>query len=173
VRACEDRKMEAPDLTGFARALLDVEGEPERVLEIGCGEGDATLFLAREYPRARVRGLDPSEAAVRAATDRVGLDPEGRVAFKIGDPRALPFPADHFDLVVQRHGRLDPAEIARVTRPAGSLIVPADARAGAPLGFSRGAMRPLLARGFVASPSGDGEFLLMRLAAAEAEASRN
>ena len=31
---------------------------------------------------------------------RVGLDPEGRVAFKVGAPRGLPFPDDHFDLVV-------------------------------------------------------------------------
>ncbi|HEY5977124.1 MAG TPA: class I SAM-dependent methyltransferase [Solirubrobacterales bacterium] len=169
--------MEAPDLTGFARALLDVEGEPERVLEIGCGAGDATLFLAREYPRARVRGLDASEDAVRAATDRVGLDPEGRVAFKVGEPASLPFPADHFDLVVQRNGRLDPAELARVSRPGGLLIVSGTPRARGPLGTSRDARKPLQGQGFVAAgpgaESGDGEFLLMRLATAEADAPRN
>src|SRR6187549_2597573 len=50
-------------LTALAAAVLALPEPPERVLEIGCGEGDATLFLAREFPAARVRGVDPSEAA--------------------------------------------------------------------------------------------------------------
>ena len=65
-----------------------------------------------------MRGVDRSEAAVRAATARVGLDPEGRVAFKQGRPRSLPYPDDLFDLVAQVDGRPPVAEIARVLRPA-------------------------------------------------------
>lgn len=109
-------------LTALAAAVLAIPEPPERVLEIGCGEGDATLFLAREFPAARVRGLDPSEVAVRAAIARVGLDPEGRVAFKQGDHRALPYPEDQFDLVVRSEGTLRAGEAARVMRPGGHLI---------------------------------------------------
>jgi ubiquinone/menaquinone biosynthesis C-methylase UbiE len=109
-------------LTTLAAAVLALPEPPERVLEIGCGEGDATLFLAREFPSARVRGVDPSQAAVRAAVARVGLDPEGRVAFKAGDHRALPYPDDLFDLVVRDAGPLRAAEVARVLRPGGHLI---------------------------------------------------
>ena len=79
------------------------------------------LFLAREFPTARVRGVDRSAETIRKAVARVGLDPEGRVAFKHGGPRSLPYPDGFFDLVVQSSGRLHAAEIARVLRPGGHL----------------------------------------------------
>src|SRR6478735_10634408 len=111
--------MPTPPLTPLAAAVLRVVPAPERVLEIECGEGDATLFLAREFPTARVRGVDSSPANVRAATARVGLDPEGRVAFKQGKPSALPFPDAFFDLVVVVDARPAAAELARVLAPGG------------------------------------------------------
>lgn len=142
--------------------------EPERVLEIGCGEGDGTLFLAREFPRARVRGVDPSPETIAAATARVGLDPEGRVAFKVGEPRRLPFPDAHFDLVVQSGGRPAPAEAARVLRPGGSLLLVHSERPSAHrLGLRRGLVeRRLARRGFELlqeGGAGGGSFLVMRL----------
>ncbi len=115
--------MASPELIALAAATPLVGGDPERVLEIECGEGARTLFLAREFPRARVRGIDSSERAVRQARAEVGLDPEGRVAFKAGGPGALPFPEDHFDLVVRAGWPGASAEIARVMRPGGCLIL--------------------------------------------------
>jgi len=113
-----------PDLalTRLATAVLDVP-TPERALVCGCGDGEPVLFLAREFPSARVRGTDPSAERVRAASARVGLDPEGRVAFKQSTPRRLPFPDGFFDLVVIFEGRPAPREIARVMGPTASLIV--------------------------------------------------
>jgi ubiquinone/menaquinone biosynthesis C-methylase UbiE len=110
-------------LIALAAAVLHVPARPERVLEIGCGDGEAVLFLAREYPSARVRGVDASAEAIREAVSRIGLDPEGRVAFKQGRSRALPFPDDFFDLVAQAGGALHPGEIARVLRPTGYLVL--------------------------------------------------
>lgn len=114
--------MPAPPLTPLATAVLHLSERPERVLEIGCGSGDGVLFLAREFPTARVRGVDPSAEAIRAAVARTGLDPEGRVAFKRGGRRSLPYPEDHFDLVALRHGSPPVGEVARVLRPGGHLI---------------------------------------------------
>ena len=114
--------MSTPPLTPLAAAVLRV-GVPERILDVECGDGDAALFLAREFPRARVRGIDRSQQAIRRATARVGLDPEGRVAFKVGRPRALPFPDDHFDLVVLVDAVPSAVETARVLRPGGHLIL--------------------------------------------------
>jgi ubiquinone/menaquinone biosynthesis C-methylase UbiE len=113
----------SPSLIALAAAVLHVPARPERVLEIGCGRGERALFLAREYPSARVRGVDASEEAIREAVSRVGLDPEGRVAFKQGRPRALPYPDDFFDLVAQAGDSLRPDEIARVLRPDGYLVL--------------------------------------------------
>jgi ubiquinone/menaquinone biosynthesis C-methylase UbiE len=113
-------------LTCLAGAVLHVQGVPERVLEIECGGGDGALFLSREYPAGRVRGVDRSRRSVAAAVARIGLDPEGRVAFKTGTPRSLPFPDDHFDLVVQARGRLHPRELVRVLRTGGHLILVGD-----------------------------------------------
>lgn len=109
-------------LTRLATAVLDVPA-PERALVCGCGDGEPVLFLAREFPSARVRGTDLSAERVRAASARVGLDPEGRVAFKLSTRRRLPFPDAFFDLVVVFEGRPAPSEIARVMRPEGHLIL--------------------------------------------------
>ena len=114
--------MPDPALTRLATAVLDLP-TPERALVCGCGDGEPVLFLAREFPSARVRGTDPSAERVRAASARVGLDPEGRVAFKQSSPRRLPFPDQFFDLVVVFEGRPPPREIARVKRPEARLIV--------------------------------------------------
>lgn len=115
--------MPSSSLIALAAAVLHVPGRPERVLEVGCGGGDSVLFLAREYPAARVRGVDPSAEAVARAVSRVGLDPEGRVAFKRGGARSLPYPDGFFDLVAQAGGRLHPGEIARVLAPGGHLVL--------------------------------------------------
>jgi SAM-dependent methyltransferase len=155
-----------PPLTPLAAAVLHVP-VPERALAIGCGDGEAVLFLAREFPAARVRGVDPSEAQVRAASARVGLDPEGRVAFKVGKPGALPYPDDFFDLVVQPDGRVLAADAGRVLRPGGHLIL-TGARESHPLAGAREALgRRRLARAGIEpvpvdSPAG-GNFFVGRL----------
>lgn len=112
-----------PTLAALAEAVLYVPGAPERVLEVGCEEGERVLFLAREFPTARIRGLDPSAEAIAAAQARVGLDPEGRVAFKQGRARALPYPDGLFELIVQAGGSLRLSETVRVLRPGGHLLL--------------------------------------------------
>ncbi|HZO06700.1 MAG TPA: class I SAM-dependent methyltransferase [Solirubrobacterales bacterium] len=162
--------MSSPPLTPLATATLAV-GRPESALVVECGDGDAALFLAREFPQARVRGVDTDEGAIRRATARIGLDPEGRIAFKVGGPRALPFPDDHFDLVAVLDGRLAAAETARVLRPGGFLVIAYSERLHAPskLGSRLGEWR-FSRQGFVAVESeeaGDGSFSVARLGKAD------
>lgn len=118
-------------LTPLAAAVLHVSREPERVLQIACGDGDGVMFLAREFPRARVRGVDRSADAVRTAVARVGFDPEGRVAFKVAGSGPLPYPDDHFDLIVQMGGRPRLGEIKRLLRGGGHLVLVKSTSGGA------------------------------------------
>lgn len=165
--------MASPSLTPLAAAALHV-GTPERILEVECGSGDGTLFLAREFPSARVRGVDRSERAVRRAAERIGLDPEGRVAFKVGGPRRLPFPDDNFDLVAALDARPSAKEAARVLRGGGFLIVAHSSGAERPSTIGGGLWRWRLGRaGFEpiwSEEAGDGSFSVARLRGARPSA---
>lgn len=110
-------------LGALAAAMPELRSTPERVLDLGCGTGTGTLFLAREFPHASVRGLDLSPGMIRVARDRVGLDPQGRVAFRQGDAHRLPYGDGSFDLVTQANMPVFFSEIARVLRPGGSAVV--------------------------------------------------
>lgn len=113
----------ADHLAPLAAALLSVKPAPERALEVGTGTGEGALLIAREFPQASVRGVDISEPMIQAATEKVGLDPEGRIAFRVADAADLPYVDESFDLVA--HLNMPPfvSEVVRVLRPAGHVIV--------------------------------------------------
>ena len=75
-------------------ALLDLAGEPHRILEVGCGEGHVTARLQRRFPAAEVLGTDLSpEIGAEARARHPGLRFECHSAY---DATAL----GAFDLVV-------------------------------------------------------------------------
>jgi ubiquinone/menaquinone biosynthesis C-methylase UbiE len=153
-------------LQALAVAVTHVDPDPERVLDVGTGTGEAALFLAREYPRASVRGIDLSEEMVREAQAKVGLDPEGRVAFRVGDAAQLPYDRDSFDLLT--HVNVPPffAEIARVLRPGGHVIFVATRGAATPFYTPPAVLERGLARREIATieagESGRGTWLVAR-----------
>jgi ubiquinone/menaquinone biosynthesis C-methylase UbiE len=135
----------SPDhLAPLAAAALHVSDPPERVLDVGTGTGEGALMLAREFPRASVRGIDISEEMIRTAQSKIGLDPEGRVAFRVADGAALPYEADSFDLVTLLNMPPFFDEIGRVLRSGGSVIVAASWGADTPFYTPP----PVLERGF-------------------------
>lgn len=109
-------------LEALAVALGILGEKPERVLDLGCGTGETTLFLSREFPTAGIRGVDLSSEMVRRATRKVGLDPSARVSFRVADAAALPWPPESFDLVSQVNLPIFAGEVARVLRPGGSYV---------------------------------------------------
>jgi SAM-dependent methyltransferase len=153
-------------LRPLATGLLRVRPEPERALDIGTGLGDAALLVAREFPHARVRGIDFSEEMVRRAQARIGLDPEGRVAFKVADAADLPFEDESFDLITQLNMPPFFGEIGRVLRPGGFALVAASWGPRTPFytpesvlrrGFRRAGLEPL-----ESAEAGRGTYFLAR-----------
>ena len=98
-----------------------------RWVDVGCGTGAVTeTILARADPTS-VLGVDPSEAFVEFARERV-TDP--RAAFEVADGAALPVPDDAVDAAVS--GLVlnfvpDPvamlADMGRATRPGGTVAI--------------------------------------------------
>lgn len=110
-------------LAPLAAALLHVKPAPERALEVGTGTGEGALLIAREFPQASVRGVDLSEPMIQAAIEKVGLDPEGRIAFRVADAADLPYGDESFDLVA--HLNMPPfvGESTRILRAGGHVVV--------------------------------------------------
>ncbi len=71
------------------------EGPVQRILEVGCGEGEIAERLRDRFPSATVTALDLPDAGLRGEWNvRRG------VGFLHGDAHRLPFADDTFDLVV-------------------------------------------------------------------------
>ena len=142
-------------LDAQARAIWPQEVElirryglgPEiRILDAGCGTGEASSRLAELFPRAQVLGVDILDAHLATARERYAkLAP--RLKFEHQSIYELAAPDGMFDLTVCRHvlhsipfaGRVI-AELVRVTRPGGRLhLIPEDYGM---LHFQNGALDP-------------------------------
>lgn len=105
-------------------------GQPQSILDVGCGTGRWAHDLSLRFPQARVVGLDLDLTAAHAAIQRATLLKQPiRCTFIQGDAlKALPFEDESFDFVHMRLLFLSlpterwPAvvrELARVTRRGG------------------------------------------------------
>jgi len=125
-----DRNKPVADLLGHV-ALPS----PARVIDIGCGPGNSTEFLARRWPGAEIIGLDSSKAMLEAAKKRLpGLQwIEGDAT---GDLSGL----GRFDLVfsnaalqwMPEHERVVPAWFSKLN-PGGVLAVQVPGNYDSPL----------------------------------------
>lgn len=84
-----------------AVAALELRGDEEFLLDVGCGTGDLTLAAAsRAGRRAKVVGLDLSYRMLARARQKSALSPAGRNTFYIqGSALQAPFKAGAFDAV--------------------------------------------------------------------------
>jgi 2-polyprenyl-3-methyl-5-hydroxy-6-metoxy-1,4-benzoquinol methylase len=120
-------------------ALPDVHakltaGEQVRIAEIGCGEGLASITIARAYPNAEIVGYDLDEASIAAARSAaVDAGVADRVRFELRDAGDPDIEGD-FDLVLaieMVHDVPDPvAVLASMKRLAGQqgVVLVADER---------------------------------------------
>ena len=117
------------ELRSWERTQLAL-GPGERLLDIGCGLGDAGLTLSVDLgTTGELVGVDGSDAMIAEATARARR-PTSRTHFVVGDATAIDEPDDSFDAI--RSERMlqwvsDPAavvaEMARVVRPGGRVCL--------------------------------------------------
>jgi ubiquinone/menaquinone biosynthesis C-methylase UbiE len=100
-----------------------------RALDLGCGLGGKTVYLAGQGP-ALLLGMDLSLPNIRAARDFARSRTAQNVRFSAADAGRLPLPDSALDLVVATDAfehfprpRQTLSEIARVLRPGGRLAV--------------------------------------------------
>jgi len=93
------------------------------VLDLGCGTGNLTLQVLRQFPDARIDAVDISGEMIRIAESRTGV---GRVSFVKEDFRCLTFPPESYDLVVSSIAihHLDDADKERLVAKVGSWLRP-------------------------------------------------
>ena len=76
-------------------------GEGMRVLDVGCGAGATTCYLAVTYG-CRAMGIDLREGMVARARERAEAEGlAGDVEFRVADAQELPFEDATFDVVSQ------------------------------------------------------------------------
>ncbi|MDF1483774.1 bifunctional demethylmenaquinone methyltransferase/2-methoxy-6-polyprenyl-1,4-benzoquinol methylase UbiE [Ramlibacter sp. H39-3-26] len=123
----------------YAVAVANVQ-EGQRVLDIAGGTGDLALAFARKAgPAGSVVHTDINAAMLCAGRDRL-LDAGVVLPTVVCDAEQLPFPDGYFDLVSVAFGLRNMthkdaaiAEMARVLKPRGKLLVLEFSRVAKPL----------------------------------------
>lgn len=106
--------------------------QPQRILDVGCGSGVWSLEIGARYDGAQVTGLD-FPAVLRAFVERAHQTGLGdRIASLPGDMFSIEVPAEAFDLVVIANVlRLEAAErasaliarMAAAVKPGGQMLI--------------------------------------------------
>ena len=144
--------------SGFNDLVLAAAGigERDRVLDVGCGNGQLTRLAAARARLGRATGVDLSQPMLTVARVRAAAEGVGNVGFVRGDAQVHPFADGEFDVALSRFGVMffaDPVaafgNVRRALRPRGRLafLAMTDA-AGTDLGAVFGAIA-----GHVGGPS--------------------
>ena len=118
-----------PWLTQLYSDFLDIR-QRQKIVDVGCGLGDFTRFLARLSDRkAKVLGIDSNKKSIQVAIADTKKEGLSQVSYKIGDVYKLPLDDDYADLTCCRtlmSHLTEPLaavkEMARVTKTNGSVV---------------------------------------------------
>ena len=104
--------------------------DDDRVLDVGCGTGQATRDAARVAVNGSALGVDLSSQMIALARETAAGEGLDNVEFRHADAQILPFEAGGFDAVISRMGSMffgDPVaaftNLHRALRPGGRLTL--------------------------------------------------
>ncbi|RLG41307.1 MAG: hypothetical protein DRO05_04245 [Thermoproteota archaeon] len=133
----------SPGVVSFAEFLKGKEMLEAIVLDSGCGEGRNSIYLAKQG--FRVYGLDISAVAIEKA--RQWAEREGlleKIWFEVGDVSQMEFRDEFFDAAIDintinfvKARRKYVAELSRVLKPKGYLLLETLSRESKEYGISK------------------------------------
>lgn len=100
IRTSFDRAADSYDLAAALqrrtadRLVTRISGQPQRILDAGCGTGYATALLQARHPEATLTALDLAAGMLHATRQRLGKLPA-----VCADMQALPLANARFDLI--------------------------------------------------------------------------
>ncbi|KAF1001937.1 putative tocopherol O-methyltransferase, chloroplastic isoform X1 [Apium graveolens] len=114
----------------FAYGSAEPAKIPKKIVDVGCGIGGSSRYLARKYG-AQCQGITLSPVqAQRAQALAAGQGLSDKVSFQVGDALNQPFPDGEFDLIwSMESGEHMPnkekfvSELARVAAPGATIIL--------------------------------------------------
>lgn len=116
----------------FIEEMLKWSGakDPKTVLDVGCGIGGTSRYLAAKYANAQVTGITLSPNQVKRGTELAKERGLSNCTFKKMDALNMEFPDNSFDLVwACESGEHMPdkaayvREMTRVLKPGGTLVI--------------------------------------------------
>ncbi|XVF30557.1 hypothetical protein REPUB_Repub16aG0068300 [Reevesia pubescens] len=127
-RAAQIRMIE--ESLRFAEISEDPAKRPKTIVDVGCGIGGSSRYLARKYG-AKCQGITLSPVQAGRANDLAKAEGlAGNVSFQVADALKQPFPDGQFDLVwSMESGEHMPEkpkfvnELVRVAAPEGTIII--------------------------------------------------
>ncbi len=105
----------APLAQAVATTLSEVA--PQRLLDLGCGEGYYTGIIKQQLADTAVWGLDISKSAIKFAAKA-----QPNIAFSVASAYQLPFAANSFDAIVRIYAPSKAQELKRVLSTGGHLL---------------------------------------------------
>jgi ubiquinone/menaquinone biosynthesis C-methylase UbiE len=109
------------------RLLPDLNNK--KVLEIGGGRGDFSIWLAKNFKTATIVGVDFSPSAIGIAQQKIGGSLPN-LTFQVENAEALSFGGGNFDLIIScetmehvLHPQTMAAEMNRVLKEGGQFIL--------------------------------------------------
>src|SRR5690606_39902769 len=114
------------------KALAELKSiQPRNILDVATGTGDVAIMAAKRLNPESITGIDISEKMLEHGREKVkaaGL--EHKITLLKGDSETISAPAASFDAVTVafavrnfQHLEAELAEIFRVLRPGGKLVV--------------------------------------------------